>query len=318
MVWPKVSIIVFADGDPGGCVRLLADCERLDQSTATFELIMVLQGLTRKVEHMLQEASFSFDISFIQVPPETNRAQGRNLGAKAARYEILLFLDSDLEIDPELVSQHAQQYADTDIAAVMGETYLPPFIKKSRWYRFLDSDYHRARRWATREKTHRSPPLRYVNTANFSVRRPVFEACGGHNQALTDHEAEDIDLAYRIHLLQQGVICFHPDARAYSQHHPFKVTLQAKFSFGRNGIPRLLSDYPELYPLLPSRFVQIDSFTGPGRIRCLLNRLLFNYPLSLLARVLRVFGPELLAFRVLRYLLQYESVRGVRAAYRKT
>jgi len=132
MSWPNVSIIIFSNGDPDGCVRLLTDCEHLDRSGLQLETILVLQGLTPKVEQMLRDYPFSFKIKFLSASPETNRAAGRNLGAAAAKNDILLFLDSDLEISPELVKRHLEVYEAPEVAAVMGEIFLPRFIKKSR------------------------------------------------------------------------------------------------------------------------------------------------------------------------------------------
>lgn len=89
MTWSKLSIVIFANADPGACVRILTDCERLEHEDLEFEVIMVLQGLTGKVEAVLKDYQFSFDLKFVSVDSTTNRARGRNLGVGAAKRRVL-------------------------------------------------------------------------------------------------------------------------------------------------------------------------------------------------------------------------------------
>ncbi|MCF7826034.1 MAG: glycosyltransferase [Candidatus Marinimicrobia bacterium] len=314
MTWPKLSIVIFANADPGACVRVLTDCERLEHQDIEFEIIMVLQGLTEKVEAVLKNYQFSFDLRFVSVDSSTNRARGRNLGVAAANNETILFLESSLEISPGLLYRHLEAYEDQSTAAVMGEIYLPAFVKKNRWFRFLDGDYRSTRRWAAQAGTQASPPLRYVNTANFSIRKKVFESFGGYAEHIDHYEAEDIDLAYRISAQPQKRIHYEPEAVAFCLHHSLRTSLKLKYEFGKEGIPKLLKDYPELYPVLPSRFVKMPGFPEVAPVYRRFMSLLFTPPVFFLARGVRLFSPEFIAFRMMRYMLQAESVRGLKQA----
>lgn len=317
MTWPKVSIVIFSAADPGGCVRVLTDCERLKHEALDFEVVMVLQGLTDKVEKLLQDYQFSFDIKFVAADKNTNRAQGRNLGVQAASNEIILFLESTLEITPELLYRHLEAFEATETAAVMGEIYLPAFVKKNRWFRFLDGDYRSTRRWAAKTGSKSSPPLRYVNTSNFSIRKKTYQACGGYAEHIDHPEAEDIDLAHRISVQTQNQIRYEPGAVAYCLHHSLHTSLGLKYEFGKEGIPKLLEAYPELYPVLPSRFVRISGFPDVAPLYRALMNILFTPPVFFLARGIRLFGPEFISFRMMRYMLQAESVRGLKASLKE-
>lgn len=312
MVWPKASIVIFAGGDPGGCVRILTDCERLEHKGLEFEVIMVLQGLTEKVEAVLKDYHFSFDLKFVSVDPASNRAVGRNRGAAAAQNEIILFLENTLEISPELLYRHLEAYENDGIAAVMGEILLPAFVKKNRWFRYLDGEYRATRRWAARSGSQAQPPLRYVNASNFSVRKHIYEAFGGYAEHIDHPEAEDIDLAHRISAQPDGHIHYEPEAVAYCLHPSLRTSLKQKRAFGLEGIPKLLKAYPELYSVLPSRFVKMPGFPDVAPLYRGFMNLLFTPPVFFFARGLRLLSPEFISYRMMRYMLQAESVRGVK------
>lgn len=314
MSWPDISIVIFSDSNPDGCVRLLSSCERLEHEGFDFEVILVVQGITEKVKDMLKDYAFSFDPVFIDAPDTANRAVGRNLGVSIAKNEVILLLDSDLEVSPDLLMNHLEGLAKPETIAVMGEVFLPKFVKKSRWFRFLDSDYRGIRRWAIASGNSSTPPLRYVKTSNFSMRRELYLACGGHSEQIDHPEAEDIDLAQRIRLQQEGYIHFQPEALAFCQHAPLKESLASKYQFGREGIPKLLNAYPGLYPDLSSRFVKIPGYPSTTPVSLWFMGLLFSRPVHFLARAIRLVSPEFMAFRMMRYMLQYERVRGVRDA----
>jgi len=314
MTWPKVSVVIFANADPGGCVRILTDIERLEHQDLEFEVIMVLQGLTDKVAAVLDDYAFSFNLKFIEVPHDANRAQGRNAGVKAATHEVILFLESSLEISPGLLYRHLEGFKDERTAAVMGEIYLPAFVKKNRWFRFLDGNYRSTRRWAARSGGESTPPLRYVNTANFSIRKSTFEAFGGYAEHIHHPEAEDIDLAYRVSAQSQGRIHYESEAVAYCMHHSLRTSLRLKYAFGKEGVPKLLEAYPQLYSVLPSRFLSIPGYPRPPLLQRTFMVILFSPPIYVLARVVRLISPEFVAFRMMRYMLQVESIRGVKDA----
>ena len=312
MVWPKVSIVIFANADPGGCVRILTDCERLQHEELEFEVVLVLQGLTDKVEALLKDYQFSFDLKFVSVDKSSNRAQGRNRGVGVSKHEIILFLESTLEVTPELLYRHLEAYEKKSTVAVMGEVQSPAFVKKSRWFRYLDGDYRATRRWAARTGSQTSPPLRYVNTSNFSVRKATIESFGGYAEDIDHPEAEDIDLAHRISAQSTSNIHYEPEAIAYCLHPSLHTTLVQKHAFGREGVPKLLEIYPELYSVLPSRFVKIPGFPDVSPLYRAFMNLLFTAPFFFLARGIRLFSPEVISYRMMRYMLQAESVKGLK------
>ena len=314
MAYPELSIVVYNRKQPDACVRLLTSCEQLSSSDMDFEVVVVQSGLTEKVQSMLTDYSFSFPLNVVTSDEDINRARGRNLGVEAAQFEHILFLDTELEASPDLLNAHMEGLSAPEVLAVMGEILLPRFVKKNRWYRYLDSFYRSTRRWSLVNKTQNTPPLRYVNTSNFSLRKKDFQEAGGYSEDIDHKEAEDIDLAQRLHALNGGVIRYQPDAMAYCLHAGLKQAMASKYEFGLEGIPKLIAKYPELYGRLSTRFITLDGFPRRPLFYRLFWRLLFSAPVFFVARGVRLVSPEFIAYRMLRFMLQYESVRGVRDA----
>lgn len=308
-----VSVVIYSDSNPDGCVRLLGSLEIAMSERHKIEVILVYKGLNKKVELLLSEQEHPYELKLIPAPENTNRATGRNMGVKLARHDIVLLLDDMLECSPDLLLKHAEKFRDEKIFAVMGEQFLPPFIKKSRWFKFMDSDYRNIRRWAKGTPSG-SPPLRYVNTANFSVRKETYMACGGHDETIDNHEAENIDIAHRITDGGNGSIVFNPEAIAFCQHPPLHDMLKLRYEFGKEGIHKLLDIYPNIYGKLPSRFVRMKGFQPLGISYRVIMGVLFTKPFLFLARGIRLLGPERLSFWMMRYMLQYYSVWGLKHA----
>ncbi|MCF7806957.1 MAG: hypothetical protein K9M49_01760 [Candidatus Marinimicrobia bacterium] len=314
---PDISVVIFSDSNPDGCVRLLSSLDVVVNDQVRLEVILVYKGLNHKVERLLREQEHKYKLKLAPAVKNSNRAAGRNKGAALTSHNIILFLEDIFECSPELLKRHAENYADDNVFAVMGEQFLPPFIKKNRWFRFLDSDYRSIRRWAG-ESDPGSPPLRYVNTANFSVRKEIYESCGGFDETIDNHEAEDIDFAHRLTVNREGRVAFDQEAVAFCQHAPLKEALKKRYEFGREGIPKLLSIYLGVYGKLPSRFVKIAGFAPINFYYRLIMTALFTKPFLFIARGLRLVGPERIAFWMIRYMLQYYSVWGVKHALKQT
>lgn len=313
---PDISVVVFSSSNPDGCVRLLSSLETVRRDNLEMEVVLVYTGLNQKVEQLLHEQVHGFELKLIPAPETSNRAAGRNRGVDHATNDIILFLDDTLECSPELVIRHLEKYSEKNTSAVMGEQFLPPFVKKSRWFRFLDSDQRSIRRWA-RGGSSKTPPLRYVSTSNFSIRKAVFAFCGGYDESIANHEAENIDLAHRLTASGKQGVVYNPEAIAFSQHAPLREALKARYEFGGEGIPKLLEAYPDIYGKLPSRFLKIDGFQPVNTSYRILAGALFTKPFLIVARAVRLVGPERLAFWMIRYMLQYYSVWGLKHALRK-
>ncbi|SFY44524.1 glycosyltransferase family 2 protein [Streptomyces atratus] len=148
----------------------------------------------------------------------------RNLGARLAAYDVVLFVDSDCAAQPDLFAEHLRVYDEQspDVVAVAGltemegeEGFLWRVLSRSREHNipFSWPRYFATMHWAT--------------TSNFSVRRAKFAAIGGFDEETwTVTGCEDVDLGVRLWQAQGRIVS---NDRAIVHHtrgevtHPFQV-----------------------------------------------------------------------------------------------
>src|SRR5450432_3104298 len=87
------------------------------------ELIVVDDGSTDNTKSVIEEANgkYGFEVRYVR-QSKSGPATARNVGIREARAEIILFTDSDIVPDRELVSQHVLWHQENraDSVAVLG------------------------------------------------------------------------------------------------------------------------------------------------------------------------------------------------------
>ena len=176
-------------------VKLLADLlESVYLARLNFpgksEVIIVDDSSERDVIE-IDKYCEKYDVRRICFGPSV--AEKRNVGAREAKYDIVLFLDSDCIATPNLLNEHYKMYTDDHVGAVAG---LLEFVGEDTWF------------WKSVEK---SPfvicfsfpkwmnEVPWTPTANCSVRKDIFEMVGGFDRSFPDKPGgEDVDMGLRI------------------------------------------------------------------------------------------------------------------------
>lgn len=157
-----------------------------------FEIVIVDDGSTDGTPEMIERLRGSVQIQYV-AQANRGRAAARNVGARAARGRILVFLDSDFWAVPELLAEHHKHYpAATSGIGVQGASRTHPDA--------VATAFMRARE--TYLEVPPGPPGRIslfrISTRNLSLVKSDFLAVDGFDEAFGGYGWEDIELAWRL------------------------------------------------------------------------------------------------------------------------
>jgi GT2 family glycosyltransferase len=182
---PTISVIIpvhDGGGDFESCLRGVASA-----APAPAEVIVVADGSTDGSATL----AGGLGMHVLKTPARRGPAVARNLGARAARGEVLLFLDADVLMPAALVGQVAEFFhRHPGMAAVIGSyddaPAAPNFLSQ---YKNLLQHY-----------VHQECPEEGFTFwgACGAVRRDVFLALGGYDEAFRQPSIEDIEFGYRL------------------------------------------------------------------------------------------------------------------------
>jgi GT2 family glycosyltransferase len=90
----------------------------LDQSYPSFEVIVVDQSasIDSKVRAYVESSD---KLRYLRLSPP-NLPAARNVGIRAARGSIIVFIDDDVRIQRDYIALHARHYADPSVGGIMG------------------------------------------------------------------------------------------------------------------------------------------------------------------------------------------------------
>jgi len=181
----SISIIVPAYNNPSDlreCLSALLPSSRPDS-----EIIVVDDGST---DDMASVAAGT-GLRLLRLPENSGSSVARNHGARAARGDILLFVDADVVVAPGAVARVARTFAEyPEVAAVFGSYDTRPRAQGvvSQYRNLLHHYVHQEG----------NPEASTFWAGCGAIRRTVFEAVGGFDERMPGTSIEDIELGYRL------------------------------------------------------------------------------------------------------------------------
>jgi GT2 family glycosyltransferase len=216
--FPLVSIIIpNFNGKPfiEKCLRSV-----LDTDYPMFEVIVVDDGSTDGSTDLIKE-KFSCETRLRVIRNKRNMgtAAARNVGIKAARGEVLCFIDNDAQVDPNWLKESVKILCSRqDIGAVecllldmdrvtvlSAGFYLSPYFG---WV-FSKGIFKDSNDVLVNDK----PIDQFGDVLALCVRKDLIESIGGFDELLV-HNVDHVDLLWRIWLTGHRVVLA-PKARAY-------------------------------------------------------------------------------------------------------
>jgi peptidoglycan/xylan/chitin deacetylase (PgdA/CDA1 family) len=191
---PRFSVVIPTHQRRDVVVRMVGALER--QSSRNFEVIVVDDGSTDGTAAALRELTTSFPLLVLEQAHD-GQAAARNLGARHATGELLLFLDDDMEADPELLSEHDRSHRD-GADMVLGHIPLHPSSPSNLLSDGVGGWAERRRERLTRGG---EVPIADLLTGQLSVERETFERLGGFDTGFTRDGlfgGEDLDFGQRM------------------------------------------------------------------------------------------------------------------------
>jgi glycosyltransferase involved in cell wall biosynthesis/peptidoglycan/xylan/chitin deacetylase (PgdA/CDA1 family) len=181
-----------------------------------FEIIVVVDGSRDGTGEALRALQLPVPLKVLE---QSNQglAAARNRGASAARGEVLLFLDDDMEAHPRLLAEHARCLSE-GADAVLGHFPLHPESPVG----FLSEG---VKGWVEERRLRLLQigtefPLHDLAFGQASVKREWFQSVGGFDSVLTEGGTwgnEDTDFGHR--LLKGGCkVVFNPYALSYQNY----------------------------------------------------------------------------------------------------
>lgn len=209
---PRFSVVIPTHERRQTVVRNVAALDR--QTLRDFEAIVVVDGSTDGTAEALRKLDVSFPLTVIE-QPNRGVAAARIAGAGAAKGEVLLFVDDDMEADPAMLAEHQRSHAE-GFDYVLGDLPLHPDSPRNllSWGVGFWAKSRRERLEAAGDEL----GLDDLLTGQVSVSRRAFDQVGGFDTSFTRKDglvpSGDIDFGYRI--LKAGFrATFNPRAISY-------------------------------------------------------------------------------------------------------
>lgn len=154
---------------------------------APLELIVVCDGDTDGSADMARQ----FNAHVIRLAERGGPARARNEGAWRARGEILLFIDADIAVPPDLLRRVAEGFDDAPHAAAIIGSYDRDPAAPGVISQYKNLLHHYVHQQSNEEA------MTFWGACG-AIRRDVFSAMGGFDERYRRPCVEDIDLGYRL------------------------------------------------------------------------------------------------------------------------
>lgn len=273
----KTSIVIPAF-NASGTLPLVLDA-LIQQDANNFEVIIVDDASTDNTSEIAEEYARKLELRVLRFDENAGRARARNAGIETSNGDVILLLDSDIEVISSYVSRHLELHSQVSRAVGIGSQKSPPHLAKEVLARYYAS------RGAARLKPGDPIPGRYFvsNLASFS--RSLFDEVGGFNSDFRFYGGEDQELGLRFHKAGAN-LTYLSEAVGYHHHlRRLEDVVSALEEYGRHGVPLVLAKHPEF-----ARELGLDDLTAPRKFglsihQMITSRIIFS-PLLKLATLL--------------------------------
>ena len=299
----KVSVIVSAFNAADILPITLPPLLDQDYPVEDIEIIVVNDASTDATSSVIARESWAERCTIIHHEANRGRSATRNTGLRAAKGELLIFVDCDIEVSSNFISGHVKRHMDDKVVGLLShlQPAAPP-VEKYHKYLFT------GRRGAKIIGEGRPLLYRYFILTATSIKKAAIDKTGEFKEELSGYGI-DLHYAYRLWKSFPNELFFAPEIEVL-QHglKPFPEALADFRDYGAGNLPVILKDYPELGKDLGADFV------SGGVIKKLLGHLLFNSIARSSIRLMNTLLPSPLCNPFVRYRMVDALISGYRTS----
>lgn len=264
---PQYSIIIPTKDRPEILSACLASLEKLENTSGSFEVIIVDDGSDKKLDEITEQFASAFPIQLYRQTQPQGPAAARNKGAENAQGKYLIFLDDDCSVDPHWLHAYDNGFATLKKNSLVGQTKNPdPSVIGARVWCLVVAflyDY-----WQDQ-----SGNLKIAISNNFAVERAAFADIGGFGPTFKVAASEDRNISWKLN--EAGYeIAFCPGAVVWHSQPNLGVINYLKLQY-RYGYYANIFDKTR-NPITTASFS--NRFGNPSRLRYALH--LFRFALK--------------------------------------
>jgi GT2 family glycosyltransferase len=234
-----VSVIIPHYNRPDPLRETIVSLGEQTLSHIEFEVIVVDDGSDPDIVNAINSLDLPGDFRVL-LQNNIGAAAARNLGAREAQGKFLLFLDSDMIAERDLLEQHILSHQRYQRALIVGNRLervdqVSPWLSKSDGYPITDPRIKKG-----------TYTFQEAFTCNLSIRSCHWRSLGGFDEQFPRSGFEDVEFAYRAKLEGFEIVS---NLKALAYHnHPMSMQQRCLQERNYQGSAALLfKKHPELW-----------------------------------------------------------------------
>src|SRR2546427_1271928 len=243
----KVSVVIPTRNRSALVAQAIECIESQTVSADQYVVIVVDNDSSDDTRAVLGKKTGAYSNLKYGIQEKRGAAATRNAGLRMARGELILFIDDDVQAEPDLIRSHLEYQRQNPGASVIGAVTIPWGDTREPFHRYL-----RDRRILNPYTPSKGPiDFSYYHTSNVSTLAESLIKVGGFNEAFSIYGMEDIELGYRLEKSGSRMI-FAPEAKALHYRFPEYQEFIGRCEEAGYSLGYLLALHPEL----KKRFVE--------------------------------------------------------------
>lgn len=217
-----ISVVIPTCNRAAILSRTLEALKHQNFEAGAWEVLVIDDGSTDETASVVRSCRQDFPVPLYYLFQQ-NRKQGaaRNLGARRARGELLLFLGDDIVPTAGFLAEHARSRdklpsrIDRSKVAVIGYSRWPPEFETTPFLEFIGEQG-----WQfgfSLIETPEDVPFNFFYTSNLSLPRCFFLENGGFDEGFQEYGWEDVELSWRLKKQDMRIV-YNSRAVAYHYH----------------------------------------------------------------------------------------------------